>query len=210
MLCARAAQQFKPLVIHDTTKSAICRGVFNDSAQTQAFLGVPIRLPNMASFGYICLTHQQPREWRADEVAFVSQLAASITQEIMLRMALDNRKNTHDPMRLVRLYAMLLRASGLKNAAKTTGNDAVNEVLNWLMAQSSTMFNANHGFAYFGRPDAKDDANPQQRFTPNSTNFNLTSSRNWVFSGLFTSHHSSASGQRAKWTNMARSHPRYC
>lgn len=153
MLCARAAQQFKPLVIHDTTKSAICRGVFNDSAQTQAFLGVPIRLPNMASFGYICLTHQQPREWRADEVAFVSQLAASITQEIMLRMALDNRKNTHDPMRLVRLYAMLLRASGLKNAAKTTGNDAVNEVLNWLMAQSSTMFNANHGFAYFAESE---------------------------------------------------------
>jgi len=153
MLCARAAQQFKPLVINDTTKSAICRGVFNDSAQTQAFIGVPIRLPNMASFGYICLTHQQPREWRADEVAFVSQLAASITEEIMLRMALDNRKNTHDHMRLIRLYAMLLRASGLKNAAKTTKNDAINEVLNWLVVQSTDIFNANHGFTYFAESE---------------------------------------------------------
>ncbi|MCW1970108.1 MAG: GAF domain-containing protein [Anaerolineae bacterium] len=156
MLSARAAQGFSPLAIKDTSKNIICKGNFNDSGTTAAYVGVPLRLPNTTSFGYICLAHRQARHWHNREIAFLSQLASALTEEVSLRLTLDHR-TAHDSARFMRFYNLLLQANDLATSPTSkpdvTGNEAqnnrVNQVLNWLMAQSASIFNANHGFAYF-------------------------------------------------------------
>lgn len=152
MLSARAAQGFNPLVINDTSKSAICKGSFNDNGTTRAYIGVPLRLPNTASFGYICLTHRHARHWHSREVAFLSQLAVAVTEEVALRLTLDQR-TAHDSARFMRFYHLLLQANNLTTNTNEDKNNRVNEVLNWLMAQSASMFKANHGFAYFAESE---------------------------------------------------------
>jgi PAS domain S-box-containing protein len=87
-LCRHAMQRDEPLVINDTRADEEYRGMrVVESLGVAAYVGVPLRLSNGVAIGMFCAIELEPREWTQQDVAVLTELAASAVTEIEFRDA---------------------------------------------------------------------------------------------------------------------------
>ncbi|MHA3703293.1 GAF domain-containing protein [Jatrophihabitans sp. YIM 134969] len=75
-LCAQVLRADAAVVIPDAHADQRVAGVAAvASGDWGAYLGVPVRLPDGAMVGVLCVFHRQPREWSADDEQVVREQA---------------------------------------------------------------------------------------------------------------------------------------
>ncbi|MBD0321019.1 MAG: GAF domain-containing protein [Gemmatimonadetes bacterium] len=84
--CHYAIESDQPLVINDARADPVYRTVPTvESLGVAAYVGIPLAGPEGHRLGSFCAIDNAPREWTADEVEVLSELAASARREIELR-----------------------------------------------------------------------------------------------------------------------------
>jgi len=139
--CHFTLESDKPLVINDTHSRAEWKSVPTvTTLGIQAYVGVPIRVDGQ-NVGSFCVIDMVPREWSAEEVETLQQLAASVEREMQLRvtgqvakaeaaysLALAKSRETlaasvaHDlrtPLQVIQLGMALLKRSGIAGGEAT-------------------------------------------------------------------------------------------
>ena len=92
--CHYAVQRTTPLVIPDTAADPVYREVPTvKSLGVAAYVGVPLVIQGQV-VGAFCTIDMKPRQWTADDVEVLSELAASAQREIELRGALAVARST--------------------------------------------------------------------------------------------------------------------
>lgn len=93
-----AATPDRPLVIPDTRADPVYRAVPTvESLGVAAYVGVPLVVDG-EPVGSFCAIDTRPRDWTADEVEVLRELAASAQREIELRRALARATRTAEEM----------------------------------------------------------------------------------------------------------------
>jgi PAS domain S-box-containing protein len=91
-LCQRLLVTGQPLVIGDVRHDPLARG--NQAVSelgVAAYLGIPLRLAGQV-LGSLCVADRRPRDWTADDVAALADVAGLVMTEIELRADLDTRR----------------------------------------------------------------------------------------------------------------------
>jgi signal transduction histidine kinase len=87
-ICQYAVSTGKPLIIDDARTHPL---VADNKAITElgviAYAGIPVLGADGATLGSFCVIDTEPRQWQADEIAMLSDLAASVMTEISLTQA---------------------------------------------------------------------------------------------------------------------------
>ena len=92
--CQHALTSRAPLVINDTTLDpAFANFPAVSTLGVRAYLGVPLVTEDGTALGSFCVLDTVPRDWTADDIALVTDLAAAAMTEIELRAAV--RTATH-------------------------------------------------------------------------------------------------------------------
>lgn len=101
--CHHTLARNGPLVIADTHASPTWQAAPSVvSLGVRSYVGIPLRLDG-ETIGSFCVFDQQPREWTAEEVGMLEQLALSAERELGLRVALrDAREDAARQQALVR------------------------------------------------------------------------------------------------------------
>jgi GAF domain-containing protein len=84
--CQHAVRRNAPLVINDARRDPLVSD--NPSIQEfglVAYAGAPIVTREGHALGTLCVLDQEPREWTADQVKLLTDLAAAVASEIELR-----------------------------------------------------------------------------------------------------------------------------
>lgn len=90
--CQHVVSSGAPLVIDDARQNPLVKDNFAvEELKVEAYLGVPIQLPNGFVMGSLCLIDHQPRHWTDEEVALLNDLVGHVMTEICLRMEVDRR-----------------------------------------------------------------------------------------------------------------------
>lgn len=98
-----------PLVINDARNDPI----FKDNLAVRdlnviAYLGIPLVTKDAYILGSFCVIDTEPREWSAEEIATVSDIAEAVMTEISLRTEIAERKRAEDRRdEFAALYASL-------------------------------------------------------------------------------------------------------
>ena len=128
-LCQHVVVARQPLVIGDTGRDALAR----DNPLVQelglaAYLGVPLIDPSGYVLGAVCVADRRPREWTAEQVAVLADLAGLVMTQIQLRAELAARGELERRLIDVEasLQALLERLPGVVYAV---GPQAPNPVL---------------------------------------------------------------------------------
>lgn len=102
-LCHHTLARNAALVIGDTHASPVWQAVRSVvTLGVRSYVGIPLRLHGQ-TIGSFCVIDQQPREWTAEEVGMLEQLALSAERELGLRVALrDAREDAARQQALVR------------------------------------------------------------------------------------------------------------
>ena len=83
----------RPVVITDArTDERVRDSVFLRDLNLVSYLGVPLILSNGHALGTLCVAGFEPREWTEREVRLLSDLAASVTTEVELRLDAAERR----------------------------------------------------------------------------------------------------------------------
>jgi signal transduction histidine kinase len=87
--CQHAVERAQPLVIDDARVHPLVRdnGALRD-IDVIAYAGIPLMTADGIVLGSFCVIDHVPRRWTVDDVATLSELAASVMTEIELRTAL--------------------------------------------------------------------------------------------------------------------------
>ena len=91
--CRWTIVERQPVVIADARKDERVRdSVFLRDLNLVSYLGVPLILSNGHALGTLCVAGFEPREWTEREVKLLSDLAASVTTEVELRLDAAERR----------------------------------------------------------------------------------------------------------------------
>jgi signal transduction histidine kinase len=91
--CHFTLDNSSPLIIDDTHSNEVWKSVPTvESLGVRAYVGVPIKV-NGEIVGSFCVIDVKPREWNAEELETIRQLAISAGREINLRLALEMARN---------------------------------------------------------------------------------------------------------------------
>lgn len=85
--CPFAVATGEPLVIEDKRQSALVRDSPAGRSEVSAYAGVPLRTTAGHVLGTMCVMDRDPRQWRAEELALLDDLAALAVHELDLRIA---------------------------------------------------------------------------------------------------------------------------
>ncbi len=66
-----------------------------------AYLGVPLKLPNGSVIGSLCAIDGKPRDWSADDIATLSDLASLVMDQIALRGEIVQRREAERQQKLL-------------------------------------------------------------------------------------------------------------
>lgn len=84
--CQHVVDLNQPLVVRDARQDPrVCDNLAVPDLEVIAYLGVPL-MARHQNLGSLCAIDGQPREWTSGEIEILSDLAASITTEIELRL----------------------------------------------------------------------------------------------------------------------------
>ena len=87
-VCQHAVARREPLVVRDAREHPLVRdNLAIRDLDVVAYLGIPLLTSEGAAIGSFCVIDHRPRDWTADEIALLEDLAASATTEIELRTA---------------------------------------------------------------------------------------------------------------------------
>lgn len=90
--CKHVVGSGKPLVVPDARRDPrLCENGAVRDMNVVAYLGVPIRSPDGHVLGSFCVIDTKPRDWTADDVADVRDLADMVESDLRLREALEER-----------------------------------------------------------------------------------------------------------------------
>jgi signal transduction histidine kinase len=93
--CHYALSADDALVINDTHADPTWRSVPTvESLGVRSYVGIPIRVDG-STIGSLCVIDGKPRQWNADQIETLRQLALSASREIDLRDALAQEKREH-------------------------------------------------------------------------------------------------------------------
>ncbi|MET3423852.1 PAS domain S-box-containing protein [Actinoplanes tereljensis] len=123
-----------PVIVRDAREDPRLRGIGGPDAI--GYAGFPLRAPNGQVLGSFCVVDSQPRDWTADELATLGDLAEIASSEVAIRLAAARERGTNQ-----RLEAVL---HGTHDAFITTG--PTGEVLTW-NAAAERMFGHRAGAA---------------------------------------------------------------
>jgi two-component system cell cycle sensor histidine kinase/response regulator CckA len=90
--CRHVVATGAPLVVEDARRHPLVRS--NPSVRELrwiAYAGVPLTLPDGRTVGALCVVDAMPRLWSPRDLSLLGDLAASVTSEIELRAARDQR-----------------------------------------------------------------------------------------------------------------------
>jgi PAS domain S-box-containing protein len=91
-LCQHLLVTRQPLVIRDTRRDPLARdNQLLLELGVAAYLGIPLIVLSGHVLGSLCVADRQPRDWTADQVAILSELAGMVTTQIQLRADLTPR-----------------------------------------------------------------------------------------------------------------------
>ncbi|HEY7771069.1 GAF domain-containing protein, partial [Longimicrobium sp.] len=91
--CQWTLVERQPVAIADARKDERVRdSVFLRDLNLVSYLGVPLILSNGHALGTLCVAGFEPREWTEREVRLLSDLAASVTTEVELRLDVAERR----------------------------------------------------------------------------------------------------------------------
>ena len=91
--CHHTVDRQATLAITDTHADPVWRAVPSVGAfGVRAYLGVPLQLDG-ETIGSFCVMDREPREWSADEVGLLEQIALSAERELTLRVALQDARD---------------------------------------------------------------------------------------------------------------------
>ncbi len=98
--CQHAVASGEPLVINDTQNHPL---VFDSPATTEegllSYAGIPLITSDGVAIGTFCVADRKQRVWTADELAILTDLAASVMTEIELQGELAARHRMEDALR---------------------------------------------------------------------------------------------------------------
>lgn len=105
--CHYAAVSDQPLIIPDTRADEVYRGVPTvETLGIAAYLGIPLKTSDGQVIGSFCAVDFEPREWSADDVEILVELAGSALREVELRAAMKEAgRLTESRARLVRGFS---------------------------------------------------------------------------------------------------------
>ena len=91
--CQWTLVERQPVAIADARNDERVRdSVFLRDLNLVSYLGVPLILSNGHALGTLCVAGFEPREWTQREVRLLSDLAASVTTEVELRLDVAERR----------------------------------------------------------------------------------------------------------------------
>ncbi|WP_436533221.1 PAS domain S-box protein [Actinoplanes sp. HUAS TT8] len=86
--CQHVVAADAPLIVSDArTDHRVCGNLAIKDLGVAAYAGFPLRAPQGQPLGSFCVIDVQPRQWSADELAIVEDLAAAIEAEIAMRLS---------------------------------------------------------------------------------------------------------------------------
>ncbi|MFI1993054.1 ATP-binding protein [Actinoplanes sp. NPDC020271] len=83
--CKYVVQDEAPLIVPDARLDERLRDIV--TAQAIAYAGYPLAAPDGSVLGSFCVTDSRRRDWTADEIATLADLAAAAAVEVALRLA---------------------------------------------------------------------------------------------------------------------------
>jgi PAS domain S-box-containing protein len=98
--CAQVVRSKRPLVVSDAREDPVLRdnGAVRDLGVI-SYLGIPLTATGGEILGSFCVIGGEPRQWTDAEVATLSDLAASVTTEIDLRLDVARRVEAEEALR---------------------------------------------------------------------------------------------------------------
>lgn len=104
--CQYVKAENAPLIVADAREHPMVKdNPAVDALNVVAYLGVPILLPGAEPIGALCVIEHEPRDWTANDLEIMMDLARCVNSEILLRAAiLENRRSAererrHNEMR---------------------------------------------------------------------------------------------------------------
>ena len=87
--CQYVKRENRALVVENAPEDArVCDNLAIPDLGVRAYLGVPIHDPQGAALGALCAIDTKPRVWQASDVAFITDLAVCVNDQIKLRAIL--------------------------------------------------------------------------------------------------------------------------
>lgn len=85
--CSHAIQESQPFLVDDAMHDArfADNALVNGPPMIRSYAGIPIRTPDGYNVGALCAIDQRPRQFTADEVAMLTNLARIVEKELELR-----------------------------------------------------------------------------------------------------------------------------
>ena len=107
--CQHAVASGQPLVIADARRHPlVCDNLAIPDLGVVAYAGIPLVTAGGHALGTFCVIDHTPRRWTADEIAVLTDLAASVMTEIELRVA--TRTAEHERQEKAAILARLTDA----------------------------------------------------------------------------------------------------
>lgn len=92
--CQFVKRDNRPLIVTNAPKDArICDNMAIPDLGVRAYLGVPFHDRNRHAMGALCAIDSNPRDWTQDDIDTITDLAACVTDQVCLRMALRLSNN---------------------------------------------------------------------------------------------------------------------
>jgi signal transduction histidine kinase len=126
-LCRIVMQGNQPIVAGSVRAHARLRLVPQRSSPAiEAYIGVPIRDPDGKPIGTLCVADHEPRDWGDEDLAILTELAASSMTRIGLRAEVRTRRRAEAALREseARLFAMANNIPGIVFERRKTGLDS--------------------------------------------------------------------------------------
>jgi two-component system, cell cycle sensor histidine kinase and response regulator CckA len=94
--CQQVLVSREPLAVGNTTTDPLtCESAVIAEIGAAAYLGLPLRAPDHTSLGTICVLDDRPRQWDAEDIAALSDLAAMVETAISMRQTLIDHAHTN-------------------------------------------------------------------------------------------------------------------
>ena len=93
--CQFVAERNAPLIVDDARHhQLVAENKAIQDLNVIAYLGVPIHLPDHRPVGALCVISPEPREWSSDDIALVEKVASCVSDQVALRVAIQEREKT--------------------------------------------------------------------------------------------------------------------
>ncbi len=94
--CQFVVKDNQALVIKDSNQHLIYKDhPANTELGVTAYLGIPLKTPSQEVIGALCAIDSEPRQWTADEMAILNDIAEIAMSEIAMRQALREKEAFH-------------------------------------------------------------------------------------------------------------------